>query len=130
MKRRISLTAILVDEYDRALDFFVGKLGFEIVQDKRLSEEKRWVVITPSKGEGGLLLARASDDEQRKAVGNQSGGRVFLFLETDNFDRDHAEFSSRGVHFVEEPRREEYGKVAVFEDLYGNRWDLIESPTS
>jgi len=124
---RITLTTLLVDEYDRAIAYFTEVLGFTLAEDRPLSETKRWVVVRPpGSKEAGLLLARAADDRQRAAIGDQSGGRVFLFLQTDDFARDHAAFIARGVTFLEEPRREDYGTVAVFEDLYGNRWDLIQ----
>lgn len=129
MPQRLSLTSILVDEYDKAISFYVDKLGFELRQDMRLSEDKRWVVVAPRGAESGLLLARAVDDRQHQAIGNQSGGRVFLFLETDDFARDHLEYLNKGVLFVEQPRQEDYGTVAVFEDLFGNRWDLIQFAT-
>lgn len=125
MPQRLSLTALLVDEYDTALAFFVGKLGFELREDTALGDGKRWVVVAPRGAAGGLLLAQAVGERQRNAIGDQSGGRVFLFLETDDFARDHLAYTQRGVRFVEAPRREPYGMVAVFEDLYGNRWDLI-----
>ena len=121
---RLGLVALLVRDYDEAIDFFVGKLGFELFED-RPRGDKRWVVVGPDVG-SRLLLARAVDDGQRAAVGNQSGGRVFLFLETDDFVGDHAAMQAKGVRFLESPRHEDYGSVAVFEDLYGNRWDLIE----
>ncbi|WP_416607978.1 VOC family protein [Sphingomonas sp. MJ1 (PH-R8)] len=126
MPQRLSLTTLLVDEYDTALSFFVGKLGFELREDSELADGKRWVVVAPRGAQGGLLLARAIGDRQRQAIGNQSGGRVFLFLETDDFARDHLTYTRRGVRFVEAARHEPYGIVAVFEDLYGNRWDLIQ----
>ena len=126
MPQRLSLTSIIVDNYDKAISFYVDKLGFELRQDTRLSEDKRWVVVAPRGAASGLLLARAADDRQRRAIGNQSGGRVFLFLETDDFARDHLAYVGRGVIFLEKPRQEDYGIVAVFEDLYGNRWDLIQ----
>ncbi len=126
MPQHLSMTALLVDEYDAALSFFVGKLGFELREDTVLGDGKRWVVVAPHGAATALLLARAVGDRQRKAIGDQSGGRVFLFLETDNFARDHLAYTQRGIRFVEEPRSEPYGIVAVFEDLYGNRWDLIE----
>ena len=127
MRQCITLTALLVGDYDEAIDFYVGKLGFSLAEDRALSPDKRWVVVRPPGAlEGGLLLARASGDRQWAAVGDQSGGRVFLFLQTDDFARDHAAFTERGVRFLEEPRQEAYGTVAVFEDLYGNRWDLIQ----
>ena len=126
MTQNLAMIALLVDDYDNALSFYVGKLGFEKTEDKRLSAMKRWVTVVPPGGASGLLLARAADDRQREAIGNQSGGRVFLFLHTDDFEGDHAKYIRRGVRFVEQPRNETYGKVAVFEDPYGNRWDLIE----
>lgn len=122
MPQRLNLTAFLVDEYDSALRFFVDKLGFEVREDTYLGNGKRWVVVAPQGAVNGLLLARAVGKRQRDA----SGGRVFLFLETDDFARDHLAYMQRGVRFVEGPRHEPYGVVAVFEDLYGNRWDLIE----
>lgn len=125
MPQRLSLTALLVDEYDTALAFFVGKLGFELREDTALGDGKRWVVVAPRGAAGGLLLAQAVGERQRNAIGDHSGARVFLFLETDDFARDHLAYTQRGVRFVEAPRREPYGMVAVFEDLYGNRWDLI-----
>ena len=126
MHRNLSLTALLVKDYDEAIAFYVGKLGFELREDTPLGDDKRWVVVAPRSEGGGLLLAQADDARQREAVGNQSGGRVFLFLQTDDFARDHAGYREKGVRFLEEPRYEPYGTVAVFEDLYGNRWDLIE----
>jgi len=126
MPQRLSLTALLVDDYDRAISFYVGKLGFELREDTSLAPDKRWVVIAPHGSPNGLLLARAADENQRKAIGNQSGGRVFLFLETDDFARDHRAYTLQGVKFVEDARYESYGIVAVFEDLYGNLWDLIQ----
>ena len=130
MPQRLNLTALLVDEYDAALAFFVGALGFEMREDTQLEDGKRWVVVAPQGAANGLLLARAVGERQRNAIGDQSGGRVFLFLETDNFARDHLAYTQRGVRFVEDPRHEPYGIAAVFEDLYGNRWDLIESITA
>ena len=126
MPQRIALTAVLVDDYDSAIAFYVGRLGFELHEDRRLSADKRWVVVAPSGGGGGLLLARAATERQRAAIGEQSGGRVFLFLETDDFARDHQTYLDRGIRFVVAPRHEPYGIVAVFEDPYGNRWDLIQ----
>jgi catechol 2,3-dioxygenase-like lactoylglutathione lyase family enzyme len=124
VSRRVSLTTLLVADYNEALAFFVGKLGFQLREDTRLSAEKRWVVVAPESG-GRLLLAKAVDDKQRAAIGMQAGGRVFLFLETDDFARDHSAYVAAGVRFLEEPRIEPYGRVAVFEDLYGNKWDLL-----
>ncbi|MGR6330697.1 VOC family protein [Sphingomonas sp. XXL09] len=120
------MTALLVRDYDEAISFFVDSLGFVLREDTALAAGKRWVVVAPPAAAHALLLARAVGDRQRAAVGDQSGGRVFLFLETDDFARDHRAFTDRGVRFVEPPRHEPYGIVAVFEDLYGNRWDLIE----
>ncbi len=127
MRQHLGLTTLVVRDYDEALTFYVDKLGFELREDSRLSDDKRWVVVAPPGSiESGLLLAKAANARQADAIGNQSGGRVFLFLVTDDFDRDHVRYLQRGVNFVEQPRVEPYGKVAVFEDLHGNRWDLIE----
>jgi catechol 2,3-dioxygenase-like lactoylglutathione lyase family enzyme len=123
---RLTLTALLVKDYDEAIAFFAGKLGFEVMEDTQISADKRWVVVAPCDGGGSLLLARATNDRQRAAIGEQSGGRVFLFLETDDCARDYADYRAKGVTFIEEPRHEPYGIVAVFIDLYGNRWDLIQ----
>src|SRR5690349_7313326 len=129
MAQRISLTALVVRDYDAAIGFYVGKLGFELVADTDQGGGKRWVVVKPKGAQTGLLLARAAGAEQADRVGDQGGGRVMLFLETDDFEGDHGRMQAAGVRFLEAPRREPYGVVAVFEDLYGNRWDLIE-PTS
>jgi catechol 2,3-dioxygenase-like lactoylglutathione lyase family enzyme len=126
MKQHIALVAIVVADYDEAIAWYTGKLGFALVEDTPQTPGKRWVVVAPPGGGTALLLAKAANDRQRQAIGNQTGGRVFLFLHTDDFRRDHAAYSERGVRFVEGPREEAYGRVAVFEDLYGNRWDLIE----
>ena len=127
MTQRIAALALLVRDYDEAIAYFHGTLGFELVEDTPLGNGKRWVRVRPPGGNGAeLLLARASHDAQAAHVGNQAGGRVFLFLETDDLERDHRLWSDRGVRFVEQPREEAYGRVVVFEDLYGNRWDLIE----
>ncbi|WP_026791462.1 VOC family protein [Pleomorphomonas oryzae] len=126
MSRTISSLALLVADYDEAIAFYVGKLGFSLLDDTPLGDGKRWVRVAPAEGGTALLLARADGPEQAAHIGDQTGGRVFLFLETDDFARDHALFLSRGVGFLEKPRFEAYGTVAVFEDLYGNRWDLIE----
>jgi catechol 2,3-dioxygenase-like lactoylglutathione lyase family enzyme len=123
----LSLIALVVDDYHKAIAYYVGVLGFVLVEDTSLTPEKRWVVVSPSKGaQTRLLLARAANERQSAAVGKQSGGRVFLFLETDDFDARFAALTAAGVKFTDGPRRETYGTVAVFEDLYGNRWDLIE----
>jgi catechol 2,3-dioxygenase-like lactoylglutathione lyase family enzyme len=124
---RISLTALLVADYDAAIDFYVGKCGFALREDVDQGGGKRWVVVVPPGGEAGLLLAKASGAAQTARIGDQTGGRVGLFLETDDFARDHARMSAAGVRFLEAPRHEPYGVVAVFQDLYGNRWDLIEA---
>ncbi|MER9487277.1 VOC family protein [Mesorhizobium sp. M0220] len=125
--RSIATVALVVANYDEAISWYVDRLGFVLTEDVDLGGGKRWVTITPGKGQGArLLLAEASDDAQRHAVGNQTGGRVFLFLETDDFARDHALMLEKGVEFREAPRHETYGTVAVFGDLYGNLWDLIE----
>ena len=128
MPQTLGLTALLVREYEAALAFYVGTLGFVLLEDSEVPEQsKRWVVIAPPGGSGAqLLLARARNAEQSSRVGNQTGGRVFLFLYTDDFWRDFALYQARGVVFVREPKEEPYGVVAVFEDLYGNLWDLIE----
>jgi catechol 2,3-dioxygenase-like lactoylglutathione lyase family enzyme len=127
MTQRLFLTAVLVRDYDEAIDFYVTKLGFEVRLDNRVSETKRWVVLAPhGAGHGGILLAKAETEDQTNRIGNQTGGRVFLFLETDDIGRDYADYTARGVIFLHSPRAEPYGIVAVFEDLYGNRWDLIQ----
>ena len=119
--------ALLVRDYDEALAFFTHTLNFTVVEDTRLSETKRWVLIAPPGSQGtSLLLARAATPEQMSRIGNQTGGRVFLFLHTDDFWRDYSEMTERKVKFTREPRKEPYGTVAVFEDLYGNQWDLLE----
>ena len=128
MKQSLGLVALVVRDYDEALHFYVGTLGFELVEDTYLPEQdKRWVVVAP-RGclESRLLLARAVGEEQTLHIGNQTGGRVFLFLSTDNFWRDYQAMNAQGVRFVREPKEETYGTVAVFEDLYGNLWDLIQ----
>jgi catechol 2,3-dioxygenase-like lactoylglutathione lyase family enzyme len=125
--RRLAAFALLVRDYDEAIDWFCDKLDFSLVSDEDLGEGNRWVTIAPARSDGAaLLLARAATQEQLALVGGQGAGRVLLFLETDDFDRDHARMAARGVTFLEEPRREAYGSVAVFLDLCGNRWDLIE----
>lgn len=129
MRRCLSLVALLVRDYDEAIRFFTQALDFELQEDAPRPGGKRWVRVGPPGGEGAsLLLARAATPEQERAVGNQTGGRVFLFMKTDDFDRDHGRMKSRGVRFTGEPRREAYGTVAVFLDLYGNKWDLIGPP--
>ena len=129
MPRRIASVALVVRDYDEALAFYRDALGFDVLNDSDLGDGKRWIEVAPSGGGTTLLLAGATNPRQLDAVGNQSGGRVFLFLETDDFERDYEAMQSRGVQFVEQPRREAYGTVAVFADLYGNRWDLIQPKT-
>ena len=124
--RRLAHVAIVVRDYDEAIDFYTRVLGFRLVEDEPRGSDKRWVVVAPSDDGASLLLAKAANDVQLSRVGNQTGGRVFLFLHTDDFHRDHRAMTARGVKFVETRREESYGTVAVFEDLYGNRWDLIE----
>jgi catechol 2,3-dioxygenase-like lactoylglutathione lyase family enzyme len=126
MNQRLSLVSLVVADYDEAIAFFTGALNFELCEDTPLGGGKRWVVVRPRGAGSGLLLARADGPAQTARIGDQTGGRVFLFLETDNFDRDHARMATAGVRFVRGPRHEVYGVVAVFEDLYGNRWDLIQ----
>jgi catechol 2,3-dioxygenase-like lactoylglutathione lyase family enzyme len=128
MSRQLGAITLLVRDYDEAIAFFTGKLGFTLVEDTPLGGDKRWVKVTPGGGAGtGLLLAQAATPEQLAAVGRQGGGRVFLFLETDNFARDYRAMRAAGVEFIEQPRHEPYGSVVVFRDLYGNKWDLVES---
>ena len=118
--------ALLVRDYDEAIAWFTSCLRFALVENIDMGGGKRWVLVSPEGGEGtSLLLARAATPEQARAVGNQSGGRVFLFLHTDDFQRDYEHMKTRGVTFLEEPRTESYGTVVVFQDLYGNRWDLL-----
>lgn len=127
-RQSLALTALVVRDYDEALAFYVGTLGFELVEDTYIPEQdKRWVVVSPSGAtESRLLLARAATPEQESRIGNQAGGRVFLFLYTDDFERNYARYKAKGVVFVREPKQERYGKVAVFRDLYGNLWDLLQ----
>lgn len=126
MTQRLASIALLVRDYDEAIAYYTQKLGFDLLEDTDLGGGKRWVLVRPPGGNGAsLLLARATNAEQARHVGNQSGGRVFLFLHTDDFAGDYARLKAAGVKFEEEPRQESYGKVAVFADLYGNRWDLV-----
>lgn len=124
--RALATVALLVADYDEAIAWYTGKLGFALAEDIDLGGGKRWVVVVAGERGARLLLAKASGEEQAARVGDQAAGRVFLFLETDDFARDHAAMVAAGVDFREEPRREAYGTVAVFADLYGNLWDLIE----
>ena len=127
MYQRIAHIALVVDDYDKAINFYVNKLDFTLLEDTKLSEEKRWVVVAPNGAkECSLLLARAVNEKQLKSIGNQAGGRVSFFLFTDNFWRDFEKFKNRNIRFMRSPQEYEYGIVAVFEDLYGNLWDLLQ----
>lgn len=129
MNQQLTTVALIVPDYDEAIDYFTEILGFDLIEDTPQGGEKRWVVVAPPGAAGGcrLLLARASNDDQEEVIGRQAGGRVFLFLETDDFLRDYERYLDAGVVFEEDaPRREPYGTVIVFRDAYGNRWDLIE----
>ena len=127
MRQNLAHVALVVNDYDEAIEYYTRVLGFELLEDEPRAPGKRWVLVSPPGNRGAsLLLAKAANAEQTTRIGNQTGGRVFLFLHTDDFRRDHANYLARGVKFVEQPRYEEYGTVAVFEDIYGNRWDLIE----
>lgn len=127
MKQKIVHLALVVADYDEAIAFYTEKLDFKLIEDTVLSDIKRWVLVAPKGAKGCcLLLAKAANDEQKTRVGNQTGGRVFLFLQTDNFWRDYKNMQAKGITFVRPPVEEPYGTVAVFQDLYGNLWDLIE----
>lgn len=126
MKQQIAHIALVVEDYDEAIKFYTEKLNFTLVEDTKLSAEKRWVKVAPKDSECQILLAKAVGEEQKSRIGNQTGGRVFLFLRTDDFWRDYENYKSKGVRFVRKPKTEDYGTVAVFADLYGNLWDLIE----
>ena len=126
---RLGAVSLLVRSYDEAIAFYVGKLGFDLSEDTDMGGGKRWVRVTPKGGETSLILARATTSSQIAQIGNQGGGRVWLFLETDDLMRDYTDWSAASVRFRETPRHEPYGKVVVFEDLYGNAWDLIEPAT-
>jgi len=127
MKQHLAALTLVVRDYDEAIAYFTQVLGFTLLEDSPRENGKRWVLVAPPNSTAaGLLLAKAATPEQVAAIGNQTGGRVFLFLHTDNFARDHAAYLARGVRFLESPRHEPYGTVAVFADLYGNKWDLIE----
>ncbi|MGI8469905.1 MAG: VOC family protein [Pyrinomonadaceae bacterium] len=127
MKQSIAHIALVVEDYDEAIEFYTEKLDFKLIEDTPQSETKRWVLVAPKDSEGcQLLLAKAASDEQKSRIGNQTGGRVFLFLRTDDFQRDYENYQSKGIKFVREPKTESYGTVAVFADLYGNLWDLVE----
>ncbi len=128
MTQHLALVSLVVRDYDEAIAFYVGKLGFALVEDTyQPAQQKRWVVVSPPGAtESRILLAKASNDEQNSRIGNQTGGRVFLFLFTDDFRRDYEAYRSRGIVFVRKPKVESYGTVAVFVDLYGNQWDLVQ----
>jgi catechol 2,3-dioxygenase-like lactoylglutathione lyase family enzyme len=132
MKQALAAVALVVRDYDEAIAFFVGTLGFTLVEDTFIeAQNKRWVVVAPPGSTGArLLLARAANEEQQSRIGNQTGGRVFLFLHTDDFWCDYNAYKSKGVIFVREPKEESYGTVAVFQDLYGNLWDLVQPKQS
>jgi len=128
MKQRIGSISLVVRDYDEAIDFYTKRLRFHLIEDTDMGDGKRWVLVAPpGSTETCLLLAKASSSAQADSIGNQTGGRVFLILHTDDFWRDHQNMKSNGIHFLEEPRTETYGTVAVFEDLYGNKWDLLEA---
>lgn len=129
MLTKLALIALVVKDYDEAISFYRDKLGFRLVEDTVQSATKRWVVMSPADGSCQILLAKAASEIQSKAIGHQTGGRVFLFLHTDDFETDYKRMIDRGVHFVRPPSQEAYGTVAVFEDLYGNLWDLIQPKT-
>ena len=124
--QRLALLSLVVPDYDAGIAFFVDVMGFELLEDTVLGGGKRWVRVAPKGAETAFLLARAVGDKQVAAIGNQGGGRVWLFLQTDDFDRDHAHMLAKSVHFEEQPRDEPYGRVAVFNDPFGNRWDLVQ----
>ena len=126
MKQSIAHIALVVADYDDAIKFYTEKLGFKLIEDTVLTETKRWVLVKPQGSECCLLLAKAATEEQKTRIGNQTGGRVFLFLETDDFYRDYNNMLSKGISFVREPKVEPYGTVVVFKDLYGNLWDLVQ----
>ena len=127
MKQKIGYITLIIKDYDEAITFFRDKLGFKLSEDTKIDSMKRWVLMSPENSNGtSLLLARASTPEQRNLIGNQAGGRVFFFLHTDDFWRDYKRMKKQGVVFCEHPREETYGIVAVFKDLYGNKWDLLE----
>lgn len=127
MGQRLAQISILVKDYDEAIEFYTGKLHFRLVEDTVLSESKRWVLVQPAANDSCcLLLAKAANEEQASRIGNQTGGRVFLFLHTDNFERDYQNLIDNKIDIVRQPSKEAYGTVAVFKDLYGNQWDLVE----
>jgi len=127
MDQKIAHVSLLIGAYDEAIDFYVNKLNFKLIEDTKLEKDKRWVLVGPKgKNSFSILLAKAADEPQKSRIGNQTGGRVFLFLKTDNFKRDYQNLINKNITIVRQPKEEPYGTVAVFEDLYGNLWDLIE----
>ena len=126
IKRHLAHITVVVKDYDEAIDFYTQKLGFELIEDTDLGNGKRWVLVAPSGSECTLLLGKAVDNNQQSAIGNQTGGRVFLFLHTEDFWSDYKDLCGKGIIFKEKPREEKYGTVVVFEDLYGNLWDLLQ----
>ena len=129
MSRRLAALTLLIPDYDEAIAWFTQSLGFALIADAPLGQGKRWVVVSAGEGGAEIVLAQPGDERQRARIGDQTGGRVALFLHTDDFVRDHAAMQTRGVRFLEAPRVEQYGTVAVFADAWGNRWDLIETPS-
>jgi catechol 2,3-dioxygenase-like lactoylglutathione lyase family enzyme len=130
MTRRLAALTLLIPDYDEAIAWFTQKLGFALTSDTPLAGGRRWVVVAPGAGGADLILAEPGDERQRARIGDQAGGRVWLFLHTDDFRRDHAAMIANGLRFLEAPRAEAYGTVAVFADAWGNRWDLIEPATA
>lgn len=126
MNRDIFQLALVVNDYDEAIAYYTDVLGFDLLEDTAQSETKRWVRVAPRGSRCALLLAKAATEEQKTRIGNQAGGRVFLFMHTDDIDRDYQQMRVKGVEFIGQPREEDYGKVVVFADLYGNKWDLIQ----
>jgi catechol 2,3-dioxygenase-like lactoylglutathione lyase family enzyme len=129
MTFQLAHISLIIDDYDRAIDYYTQTLGFALTEDKTMSSTKRWVLVTPAGSSCSLLLAKAADAEQISRIGNQTGGRVFLFLHTDNFDEYYARLKASQVEFIKSVSEEPHGKVAVFRDFYGNLWDLIEPKT-
>ena len=127
MTQNVSAVTFFVDDYDNSINYFTEVLGFTLTEDKTNGEDNRFVLVTPKGGNTSLLLAKAKSDEEKLLVGRQAAGKVFLILNTDNFWRDHKQFTAKGVKFLETPREEVYGIVAIFEDCYGNKWDLIQN---
>jgi uncharacterized glyoxalase superfamily protein PhnB len=127
MATTLGMIAIVIEDYDAAIDHYVNDLGFTLIEDTELSPEKRWVVIAPSPSGAEILLAKASNEQQKAAIGNSTGGRVGFFLYTDNFSETYERYLAKGIEFTEKPRNESFGQVVVFKDKYGNKWDLIEN---